>query len=171
MNYEIFGPFEVPRDGRLTTRNAKARKAFWATVHEEVEDLPDACGCYILVVRNKAWYVGMAEKQTFKKECFQPHKIVQYDSAMGKAKGVPYLIFLAKMTPSGYFASPGKNGYADVQSLEQLLIGAAIDRNPNLCNIKDTKVLREMNVPGFLNTKKGQSNSEAVKEFRLAIGV
>ena len=171
MNYDIFGPFEVPRDDHLTSRNSKKRRSFWKEVHDEVENLPDACGCYILVVRNKAWYVGMAEKQSFKSECFQPHKIVQYDSALSKAKGVPYLLFLAKMTPSGYFASPGKNGYSDVQALEQLLIGAAIDRNPKLCNIKDTKVLREMNVPGFLNTRKGQATSDAVQEFKRAIGV
>lgn len=59
----------------------------------------------------------------------------------------------------------------DIRALEQLLIGAAIDRNPNLRNIKDTKVLREMNVPGFLNTKKGQATSESVQEFKRAIGV
>lgn len=47
MNYEIFGPFQVPRDGRLTTRDAKRRKAVWTTGNEEVEDLSDACGCYL----------------------------------------------------------------------------------------------------------------------------
>lgn len=171
MKYEIFGPYEVPRDDHLTSRDTKKRKKFWNEVNEDVENLPDACGCYMIVIRNKAWYVGMAEKQTFKQECFQPHKIVQYDSALGKAKGVPYLILLARMTPSGYFASPSKNGYKDIASLEQLLIGAAIDRNPKLCNIKDTKVLREMKVPGFLNSGRGQARSDAVQEFKKAIGV
>ena len=171
MNYEIFGPYEVPRESYLISRDPKSRKEFWKRVNEDVEGLQDACGCYILVVRNKAWYVGLAEKQSFKRECFQPHKIVQYDSSVAKAKGIPYLLFLAKMTPSGYFASPGANGYMDIRALEQLLIGAAIDRNLNLRNIKDTKVLREMNVPGFLNTKKGQATSESVQEFKRAIGV
>lgn len=171
MNYEIFGSYKVPRDNQLTSRETKKRNKFWSEVHEDVEYLPDACGCYMLVVRNKVWYVGMAAKQSFKKECFQPHKIVQYDSALGKSKGVPYLIFLARMTPSGYFAAPSKNGYKDISSLEQLLIGAAIDRNPKLCNIKDTKVLREMNVPGFLNSGPGQARSDAVQDFKKAIGV
>lgn len=171
VNYEIFGPYEVPREGDLVSREAKIRNKFWKEVDEDEEGLQDACGCYMLVIRNKAWYVGMAEKQSFKNECFQLHKIVQYDSALQKAKGIPYLIFLAKMTPSGSFASPGKNGYSDVRALEQLLIGAAIDRNPKLCNIKDTKVLRHMNVPGFLNSKKGQATSRAVQEFKRAIGV
>ena len=171
MKYEIFGPYEVPRDGHLISREPKSRKYFWDEVDEDIEDLPDACGCYVLVIRNKAWYVGMAEKQSFKKECFQPHKIVQYDSALGRAKGVPYLLFLARMTPSGYFASPSKNGYKDIASLEQLLIGAAIDRNPKLCNIKDTKILREMRVPGFLNSGRGQASSDTVQEFKRAIGV
>lgn len=171
MNYEIFGPYEVPRENQLISRDPATRKRFWDEVNDDIEDLPGACGCYLLVVRNRPWYVGMAEKQSFKKECFQPHKIVQYDSALRKAKGVPHLILLARMTPSGYFASPSKNGYRDIRSLEQLLIGTAIDRNAKLCNIKDTKVLREMRVPGFLNPGRGQARSDAVQEFKKAIGV
>lgn len=171
MKYEIFGPYEVPRDGHLTSRDPKERREFWRKVNADIEGLSDACGCYMLVVRNKAWYVGMAEKQSFRRECFQPHKIVQYDSALKRARGIPYLIFLARITPTGYFASHSKNGYRDIRALEQLLIGAAIDRNQNLCNIKDTKVLREMKVPGFLNSGRGQARSDAVQEFKRAIGV
>ena len=172
MNYKIYGPFKIPRESEgLISRDAKTRRAFWADIDERMEGLSGACGCYILTIRNKAWYVGMAEKQSFKMECFQPHKIVQYDLAIGKGKGVPHLIFLAKITPSEYFSVPSKRGHSDIRQLEQLLIGSAINRNPQLCNIRNTKTLREIIVPGFLNTKKGQSNSNSVKEFKKAIGV
>lgn len=171
MKYQISKPYGVPRDEHLTSRNPKDRKTFWELVNSDVEGLAGACGCYMLVIRNKVWYVGMAEKQSFRKECFQPHKIVQYDSALKKGKGIPYLIFISKMTQTGNFCGPSPNGHKDIRTLEQLLIGAAIDRNPQLCNIKNTKVLREIMVPGFLNSGRGQARSSAVQEFKRAIGI
>jgi hypothetical protein len=113
----------------------------------------------------------MAEKQSFRQECFGAHKIVQYDAALNEVGGVPHLLLLPRLTPAGYFSSPSENGHRDIQLLEQLLIGSAIIRNPELRNIKDTKLLREMNVPGFLNSEQGQGRADAVQALRQALGV
>ncbi len=171
MRYGVYGPFEVMRNGNVISRERKDKNDFWKRVENKENGLSYACGCYIMVLRNKAWYIGMAEKQSFRHECFAAHKIVQYDTALNEVCGVPYLILLAKLTPTERFASPSENGHRDIQLLEKLLTGSAIVRNPDLCNVKDTKLLREMNVPGFLNPEQGQGRADSVQALRQALGV
>ncbi|WP_211705984.1 hypothetical protein, partial [Paraburkholderia aspalathi] len=50
------------------------------------------------------------------------------------------------------------------------VISNCLSRNRDLCNKKDTKLLREMIVSGFLNTPKGKVTS-SVSAFRILIGV
>jgi hypothetical protein len=55
--------------------------------------------------------------------------------------------FFAKLTPTGFLATPSENGHADIRALENILIGLAISRNRDVSNVRGTKFLREMNVP------------------------
>ncbi|MBI5968770.1 MAG: hypothetical protein HY882_13075 [Deltaproteobacteria bacterium] len=171
MRYGIYGPFEIIRNGNIVSRNRLDKKDFWSRVENKAVDLSYACGCYLLIINNKVWYVGMAEKQSFRQECFGDHKIVQYDAALNEVRGVPYLLMVAKLTPSGKYASPSENGHRDIQLLEQLLIGSAIIRNPDLRNIKNTRLLRNMNVPGFLNSEQGQGRATSVQKLRQALSL
>lgn len=170
MNYSIFGGFPVSRNGSLVSRRREDKKSFWDKVEETAPGLSDACGCYVFVIRNRAWYVGMAERQTFKQECFALHKITQYNEALGQVSGNPTLFFLPKLTPGGRYASPTSRGHADIRMLENLLIGSALGRNHDLQNVKGTKLLREMNVPGFLNSRQGQARAVVVQRFKRAVG-
>jgi len=171
MKYEIYGEFPIARNGALVSRSREHKRSFWDEVEATEEGLSEACGCYIFTIRNRAWYVGMAERQTFKQECFALHKITQYNEALGQVNGKPKMLLLPKLTPGGHFASPTKRGHADIRMLENLLIGTALGRNPGLQNVKGTKLLREMNVPGFLNTKQGQARATIVQSFKRAVGV
>jgi hypothetical protein len=170
MNYEVYGGFPVARRGALVSRAREDRRKFWEQVEDRKEGLSEACGCYIFIIRNRAWYVGMAERQSFKSECFALHKITQYNEALGEVNGKPLILLLPKLTPSGRFASPREKGHADIRMLESLLIGTALSRNSALQNVKGTKLLREMNVPGFLNSRQGQARASVVQLFKLAIG-
>lgn len=170
MQYEIYGEFPVARNGSLVSRSREHKHAFWAAVEEADSGLSDACGCYVFVIRNRAWYVGMAEKQSFKQECFALHKITQYNEALAQVGGNPTILLLPKLTPGGRFASPTSRGHADIRLLENLLIGSALRRNANLQNVKGTKLLREMNVPGFLNSRQGQARANLVQAFKSAVG-
>lgn len=170
MNYEIYGKFPITRNGSLVSRKKEDKQRFWADVEETEMGLSDACGCYIFVIRHRAWYIGMAERQSFKHECFALHKIAQYNDALGQVGGPPSLLLVPKLTPGGRFASPAARGHADIRMLESLLIGSALRRNKKLQNTKGTKLLREMNVPGFLNPKQGQARALAVQAFKCAIG-
>jgi hypothetical protein len=115
--------------------------------------------------------VGRAERQAFKQERFALHRILQYNEALQTVAGPPYLILLAKTTPAKRFAKTSRRGHRDIRFLENVLIGSALRRNPNLQNIKGTKLLKEMRVPGVLNSGKGQGRSKVVQELRKALGV
>jgi len=113
----------------------------------------------------------MAEKQSFRQECFTAHKIVQYDASLNEVSGIPSIIFLARRTPSCQFSAPSERGHRDIRMLEKLLIGSAVSRNQDLRNIKDTKILREMNVPGILNSEQGQARADSVQSLKKALGI
>lgn len=170
MKFEIYGEFAVPRNGHLISRAKEHKRTFWDRVEEREVGLSQACGCYVFVIRNRAWYVGMAEKQSFKQECFALHKITQYNEALAQVNGNPSILLLPKLTPSGLFASPTGRGHADIRLLENLLIGTALGRNPALQNVKGTRMLRDMNVPGFLNSRQGQARANVVQSFKRAVG-
>ena len=154
----------------FVNQHAKDKRAFWNAVEETVAGLPDACGCYVFLVGTRAWYIGKAEKQTFRMECFSAHKLNQYNKALQYVQSVPRLIFLVKITPAGYAAKHSKNGHKDIELLEKLLIGVALRKNPDILNVKDTKLLREMHVPGLINTGKGEGKAHAVQALRKAVG-
>jgi hypothetical protein len=171
MKFDAYGPFEIARKTKTSVaRDKTVIRTFWDDIDAEHEGLSGACGCYVFVIRGRAWYVGLAKRQDFKHECFSAHKLLQYNDALQQVSGPPSLLLLAKTTPKGRFAKPG-NGHPDVSFLETLLIGSALGRNPRLQNIKGTKLLKEMRVPGVLNTGQGQARSVVVQELKKALGI
>lgn len=171
MKFEVYGPYTVPRNGRWVSRTRRDKSTFWQGVNENVACLPEACGCYLFAIRGRIWYVGLAECQSFEGECFSGHKVLQYNEALQRVNGNPSLFFIPKITPTGRFVRPSRNGHRDVRFLENLLIGIAIRRNGDLQNIRGTKLLREMNVPGILNTRRGQARWGAVQNMKRILGI
>lgn len=173
MKYSIHGPFEIKRKKGLVDRGKEAKRCFWDAIEEKESFLPYACGCYVFAIRAsmgiKPWYVGLSEKQIFKNECFKEQKINIYNDVLAQCgNGTPIVFLIAKRTKGGKFNKPGKNGYRDIRYLETLLIGTSIEKNPDLMNIKKTKYMKEMCVPGLINSpKKKPSKSEAA--FRKTI--
>ena len=92
MRFEIEGPFELGRTpAGLIDSSAVARREYWDWVEEFVPRLPDACGCYIFSIKasrgSLPWYIGKAERQSFRKECLTPHKIVHFNNVIAGRKG------------------------------------------------------------------------------------
>jgi hypothetical protein len=170
MHFQVHGPFELPRLGRRILRTPADRKLFWASVDEAVPGLSDSCGCYVFTVRGQVWYVGLAERQSFKKECYIPHKVLLFDDALHAVGGNAALIFIPKITLKERFAKPTKGTYPAVHLLEDMLIGLAINRNYRLLNIRGTKFLKEMRVPGIINTPQGGARSLSVQALKKALG-
>jgi hypothetical protein len=172
LRFAVYGGYELPRLNKIIDSSAGSRQDYWNSVENDIEGLSQACGCYVFSAQNRPWYVGLAEKQSFEKECLTYHKIDRYNKVLASyQRAAPYLYFVAKLTPGGSFCSPSKNGHSAIKALENLLIGLALSRNPDLLNIRGTKILREMNVPGILNTESGQGQAYAVQEIRSLFGI
>ncbi|HUJ09713.1 MAG TPA: hypothetical protein VL171_06780 [Verrucomicrobiae bacterium] len=172
MQYRIFGPVELPRNEYgLLTRDAGAKAEFWNYVDGFVPSLSEACGCYVISVRSVVWYVGVAARQPFKRECFAPHTITKIDEAISRGKGNAMLHFLAKITPQGRFAHPSPNGHRSAAMLETLFIGIGLQRNEHLLNKSDTAILREIVVPGFYNSPQGSARASSVQALKRVMGV
>ena len=171
MHYAVFGPYRLARDGALVSRSLEDRRALWHLMEADEPGLSTACGCYVFSIRRRAWYVGMAARQPFYQECFSIHKINQYNYALQRVSGEPLLHLIAKVTATGRFASPATSGHRDIEFLEHMLIGMAIRQNEELQNVRGTRFLREMKVPGILRTKKGEGNLGPVKSLRDVLGI
>ncbi len=172
MRFDIFGGFEIPRDGY---GDGIYSKAFWDEVDARVDGLSRACGCYVFALRHGTnatpIYVGKAEKQAFRHECFSPGKRHLVDKQLARnPKKAPVLYLLPKVTHGGKFCKPTTREYPAIQFLENKLIALALDSNPNLVNAKQIKFLKEMRVPGIVNSAPG-AQSQSVRELQAALGI
>jgi hypothetical protein len=172
MKFEIYGGFEIKRDDE--TRQGVFNRSFWDVVRDADPRLTDACGCYLFALQNGrnivAWYVGKAERQSFYQECFLPAKRYIYNDVLARRSGKPLLFLIARVTPGGKFCKPATGHYPDVDFLENMLIGFALNKNPDLKNIGRTRMLREMVVPGVINSPRAAPRLP-VRELKNALGL
>ena len=157
MLFEIYGPFDLSTSTtRTLVLSANARREFWAAVEDRVPGLPEACGCYVFVLaarnREMPWYVGKAERTSFRKECLTPHKLLHFTAATLANRGVPRLYLAAQITPKGKLRACTVGSRPAITELESILIGMGVARNPDLLNMRGTRMLRKLQVQGFMNT-------------------
>ena len=173
MNFYPHTALEIPRSDSGLIDRGKLND-FWEEAEQTQENLSSAIGCYIFSIKSGRgalpWYVGLAEKQSFKKECFTSHKLVHYNEALVSKKGIPMLTLIAKRTPTGRIVLPTGGEHRDIQFLELQLIDKCLDRNIELCNSSNTKLLKEMVVYGLMNTPRGKSNQDTL-DFKKLIGI
>lgn len=176
MKFEIHGGFEIKRTtNRRGMKTGVFDKAFWEAVHDEYPNLPNACGCYVFAIQNgekiTPWYIGKTERNTFRGECFQSSKREHYNTVISAYNGRPLLFLIPKLTGAGKdFCKSTTYSYGDVNFLETLLIGMALEQNPNLSNIGKTKYLRNIVIRGFLNDGPARPSTAASK-LRKAFGI
>ena len=174
MRFDIHGPFWIERRNGIIASTATDRREYWEWVDGYVPGLSGACGCYIFTINagrgRLPWYVGKAERQTFKNECYSAHKIINYTTAIAGRKGTPELFFIPQLTRKGGFRKPtqGQNGRKAIVALESLLIGMALSKNPELQNIKGTRMFRDLEVAGLINSNK-KKNAHDAKMLREAM--
>ena len=173
MIFAVHGGFEIYR--KKKNRWGVFDKEFWARVEQQEQGLSRACGCYVFALQNgeniNAWYVGKTEKSSFQKECFQATKLMYYNEVLDAHNGTPRLFLIARLTPTtGKFSKSSTNGYNDIDYLESMLIGMALEKNSHLQNVKKTKFLRELVVPGVINTQPGRS-TDAILGLKNALGL
>jgi hypothetical protein len=173
ITFETYGPFAVPIKDRALDKSREA--AFWSSVEEAAPGLSGAIGCYIFAVRAgrgmRPWYVGKTDRAGFKREVFQDNKFRLYFEILRQRKrGTALLFFIARHTPRGRFAKVSVNENRAISTLEELLIGTALTRNPKLINKRATKHFREIQVPGYMNESAGARPKDA-RQLATLLGV
>jgi hypothetical protein len=173
MIFQPYGPFHVKRSDGHIDRSKEAKRAFWDGANEACFNISSGCGCYVFAIQTRRgvipWYVGKAERQGFDMEIFTPHKLLLYNEAL-RQQGVPVIFLLTKMTPGGKLCRPAQSNDRSIRFLESNLIGIALRKNRHLKNLKDTKLVREISVPGILNSSAGRPHTVA-SDLKDALGL
>lgn len=163
MEFQPYGPLELGRDDNgLLLLDCDMRAAIWEAADEIDAGLSGACGCYVFAVKAgpvpKPWYVGKAERQSFRQECLTPDKVTKYNSVLKiSGRGRPFLYLYGRIaSATRKFSAPTTKNHRDIQFLEKMLIALALGRNKDLVNRQETALLRKMIVPGLLNTERGR---------------
>ena len=168
-NYRVYGPLDIPRTDDLRQVDRKRLSGFWKNANDAASELATATGCYIFGIRAgkgaRPWYVGQAKK-SFKNECFTPHKLLYYNTAVLKRQGTPIMFLVARMTPGGQrFVK--KLGQKEADWVENLLIRHCLDANKNLLNISGIAFSTEVMIPGLFRSPPGQPSNETTNLRRL----
>jgi hypothetical protein len=173
MRFRVFGPIRIDLDEYGNIPNSM--NSFWEEVDGLYDGLSGGRGCYIFCIKTSGgpriypWYIGKTNRQTFAGECFKPHQRNHYSRALNYYdRAHPGLFLVAQFTSGGKLYKG--QGEASINFLETYLIGLGLRANHNLMNKRDTKLYRELVLPGFLNSDQGNPGLPA-NELRKVLGV
>ena len=175
MNFKVYGPFLLDADsdegGFARWIDQPEIDKFWENVKSKHEKLEDACGVYIFSVEGKLknkktpsmvpWYVGKAENQTFKQECFSHRNQLSYNKVILQLYTEVTAInfyFLARHdghADNSKFSAPAKKQdgtvYEGVQFVERLFMQKSLVKNDQLLNIQGLADARGTHIKNILN--------------------
>lgn len=185
MRFKVYGPYEIGVDkGFAGWIDEEDIKDFWKNVVGE--KLSGACGIYLFGIggvegrkkgtaaRSLPWYVGKAERQNFKRECFTHRNLFYFNRSLFKyykGKGAPFLYLLARVEgENDEFSEPASDKqYWGLKFVEEMFIQLSLSINSELVNKQMTKMIRETSIRGFLNTRKYKS--ESVDKLKGVFGI
>lgn len=175
MLFDVAGPFVVPRHGKKKNITKDSLLELRAVLEEWEEGLSQSCGCYVFAKRAGSgitpWYVGQACKSPMLSEALNPSNITKYNQVLDDDQGTPLLFIVPIRTPGGKLRRRPTNGkLPSLTFLERWLIAAAIEKNPDLINTKETLFLRNLHVVGIFNAKQGESTKDS-KELGRTLGL
>ena len=173
MNFDVFGPFEIPRIPSLTiiAVNKQAVEKVSKDADSEKPGLSNAPGCYVFVMKAgkgyTPWYVGKSVKPTWTivEEALSSEKENKYNHLIAEKKGTPMLFLVPALTEGGKFCKRTGKELPAVDFLEQWLIGQALNKNPDLLNVHYAQFLKNLYVPGIFNPKPGKPTAAAKELF------
>lgn len=170
--YSVYGPFEVPRNGRLVSSQKREQARFWDSIDDKEDALSSAIGCYVFVIGAGAKYIGMTWRRSFRKECLSHRNLNIYNDALQTTRSRPKLILIARETRHGGFARPIKrNSETSIKFLESILIYEALKNKVTIHNTSGAVRIRKTTVPGLLNTGQGHGRARAVSKLRRALRI
>ena len=189
MRFKVYGPYDIGVDkGFAGWIDEEDTKDFWDKEVDKVIDsdskkLSEACGIYLFGIHGRKkygtaeeklpWYVGKAEKQNFKRECFTHRNLFYFNRALFKeykGKVKPFLYLLARVEDNDEFSNlASKEQYRGVRFVEEMFIQLSLSANSGLVNKATTKMMKETSIRGLLNTRKFKSSS--VNKLKGVFGI
>ena len=179
MRYTVHGPYDIGVDKDQEDVIDKGDiKDLWEQVGGELQN---ACGVYLfgmhglgkngIAGKNLPWYVGKAEKQTFKQECFTGRNTNTFNKILTKykKKGKPFLYLLARKEHGEYSEPAANKPYRDVGLVEEMFIQLSLSINNDLVNKSTTIMAKRTSIRGLLNTAKYRSKD--VDHFKSMFGI
>lgn len=155
--FTVHGPFRIPYVGTGNRRHVvRSCPDFW--VDQETSVLKNRKGCYAFGIRHgsatRLYYVGLAAKQVFSKECFTHHKVDEHYNPVLKKRpnGTPVLYLVA--------APPVKPPVNRIDDLESFLIQTAVANHQPLTN-KRKRGRRHWTIPGVAYSPQGRPTQPA----------
>lgn len=186
MQFYLFGPYNVPTQGRtshtkpsaISNRIVTIDSRFWSDVDASAGvPVSNAQGVYVFdaASRNRRampWYVGKTET-AFKTRFSAPDEKANLNELLLDLENAALVRvwFYARVTPKGAIAT-GSCPRKSVEVLENMVIAAAFKRNPRLLNTHGKAMLRDLRVEGWPNAGDPQGQKKGtVKEFRSMMGI
>ncbi|MCY4255743.1 MAG: hypothetical protein OXE51_06460 [Gammaproteobacteria bacterium] len=194
MNFEVYGPFElieIDEDGFYSGWIDQPEiNEFWVQVKKQHENLDNACGVYMFCVEGKQkgergqettslpWYVGKAEKLTFKQECFNHRNQLSYNKVIShlyrEVKAINFY-FIARHDKNGELSAPAKKDdgtvYEGVRFVERLFMQKSLAANNHLLNVKDLKDARGTHIRNILNWAVQGKDDSSVTALKDSLGI
>jgi hypothetical protein len=170
--FDVYGPYEIDRHEREIRR---AGQSMWDHAEEQAEGLARAWGCYMFCIDNgqsaMRYYVGKTTAQGgFRDEVFADHKLRLFND-ISEYKGKRSMLLFPLLTGDEGHFSKNASSKPVVEWLERMLIGLALDRNVDLLNLRDTKLLRSVTVRGVIGEKAKGRPYQEVQYARRALGI
>ena len=176
MRFDVYGPYEITRQRGVICLTQQEINEFWEDIDEDLTSgrLSDACGCYVFAIKSGPnalpWYIGKAERSSFKQECLNDRNINLYNKELlNRKKGRPDLYLLPQVTGESKFRKPAGPDVnrPEISALESILISMGISKNRNLLNVRGTKMQRGIEVTGFLNSdlRRGGPPAKLLRKF------
>ena len=191
MKFEVYGPFKLNEEGFSGWIDQPEINKFWEKVGDQDENLRNlrkACGVYIFCVDGKQkrkgktadlpWYVGKAENQTFKKECFNHRNQLSYNYVISqlyrKVTAINFY-FIARHDENGKFSSPARKDdgtvYEGVRVVERLFMRKSLAANNDLLNMKDVTHARRTRIRNILNWRDRGKDDSGAKKLKCSLGI
>ena len=192
MRFQMYGPYDISDQEASRYAGWLDKDDFdhlWHTVDDGIDkslgQLSNACGVYLFGVRGVEgkkkiigqtlpWYVGKAERQPFRKECFNHKNQNEFNrvwSTVYGGKGTPFLYLFARTELDGTFSAPTKAKYPGVRFVEELLIQLSLAVNRDLVNKQLTSQAQKTSIRGVLNSKKRGKAPQVVADFKTLLGL
>jgi hypothetical protein len=175
--FDVYGSFQIARVDGVVCRS---QPALWDEARLYDEALERAIGCYLFCLAHGTsitpWYVGKTiAKGGFRDETFTDHKLDVYNGCLGEKRGRPRLFLFAMQTQDGgeqsRFSHNRSHGGRAIDWLEKTLMGMALQRNPDLWNIRDTTLPRSVTVRGIIGAAaRGRPHTEVLEARRALFG-